>query len=147
MASALRDLQLTAVSGGLRRPTEPITARDGADDLEDVRLLDSFDDEHRGDDADKLKTIQVKVTGMTCSACSNSVESAIAGVHGVHAATVSLLQNKAHVVFDPLLVKVFEFSFAFYFCFSTFISGWHSGSDSCLILGWFDGMELVVLLI
>ncbi|KAH7679036.1 Cu(+) exporting ATPase protein [Dioscorea alata] len=105
MASALRDLQLTAVSGGLRRPTEPITARDGADDLEDVRLLDSFDNEHRGDDADKLKTIQVKVTGMTCSACSNSVESAIAGVHGVHAATVSLLQNKAHVVFDTLLVK------------------------------------------
>ncbi|KAJ0980831.1 hypothetical protein J5N97_009086 [Dioscorea zingiberensis] len=104
MASALRDLQLTAVSGGLRRATEGITARGATDDLEDVRLLDSYDEESRGED-EELRTIQVKVTGMTCSACSNSVESAITALQGVQAATVSLLQNKAHVVFDPRLVK------------------------------------------
>lgn len=45
------------------------------------------------------------VTGMTCAACSNSVESALLAVDGVLKASVALLQNKAFVVFDAQLVK------------------------------------------
>ncbi|KAH9747205.1 Copper-transporting ATPase RAN1 [Citrus sinensis] len=52
-----------------------------------------------------MRRIQVGVTGMTCAACSNSVEGALMGLKGVAKASVALLQNKADVVFDPDLVK------------------------------------------
>lgn len=101
MAPSFRDLQLTRVSGADRR----IAAVDDAGDLEDVGLLESYEDnseklEHG------LKRIQVRVTGMTCAACSNSVEAALKSMDGVLNASVALLQNKADVVFDPKLVKV-----------------------------------------
>jgi Cu+-exporting ATPase len=84
------------------------------DMMEDVRLLDSCesrDDHNDGSHAIVIgevgsKRIQVRVTGMTCAACSNSVESALKSVDGVFRASVALLQNKADVVFDPALVKV-----------------------------------------
>ncbi|WOL16489.1 copper-transporting ATPase RAN1 [Canna indica] len=109
MAPSLRDVQLTAPAG--RRG---ITAREDGDDLEDVRLLDSYDEEaapaagtrREEDEAEKgMRRIQVRVAGMTCSACTSAVEGAISALPGVARASVSLLQNKAHVVFDPSLVK------------------------------------------
>ncbi|XP_038980645.1 cation-transporting ATPase HMA5-like [Phoenix dactylifera] len=111
MAPSLRDLQLTPLSG--RRRPEAISVREDSGDLEDVRLLDSYDLEEppppaadaRGGDEKEAKRIQVRVSGMTCSACTNSVEAAITALGGVTRASVSLLQNKAHVVFDPNLVK------------------------------------------
>ncbi|KAG9438983.1 hypothetical protein H6P81_019148 [Aristolochia fimbriata] len=105
MAPGLRDLQLTSASGF--KPGSPVSARDDADaDLEDVRLLDSYDErgeerKGKGISNDGTRRIQVQVTGMTCAACSNSVESAITAVGGVVRASVALLQNKADVVFDP----------------------------------------------
>ncbi|CBI27210.3 unnamed protein product, partial [Vitis vinifera] len=51
-----------------------------------------------------MRGIQVRVTGMTCAACSNSVEGALRDVNGVLRASVALLQNRADVVFDPKLV-------------------------------------------
>ncbi|XP_072966366.1 cation-transporting ATPase HMA5 [Typha angustifolia] len=108
MAPSIRDVQLTPVAG-YRRP-EAISAREDSGDLEDVRLLDAYDEElgeERGKDGEEkgMRRIQVRVTGMTCSACSSSVESAVAALGGVARVSVSLLQNKAHVVFDPNLVK------------------------------------------
>ncbi|KAL5731374.1 P-type Cu(+) transporter [Ranunculus cassubicifolius] len=97
---ALKDLQLTTLSNSDKSSDE---------NLEDVRLLDSYDDlnemaiemENNGG----MKRIQIRVTGMTCAACSNSIETALMGVKGVIKGSVSLLQNKADVVFDPQLVK------------------------------------------
>ncbi|KAL5977500.1 serine/threonine protein kinase Ran1 [Asimina triloba] len=105
MAPSIRDLQLTSL--GLK--SEPsISARpDADDDLEDVRLLDSYDDGRpEADGGEGTRKIEVRITGMTCAACSNSVEAAVLAVHGVRNASVSLLQNKAQVVLDPKLVKV-----------------------------------------
>lgn len=90
MAPSMRDVQLTEVAG------------DGAG--EEVRLLDSYDEEEQKL-GDNLRRIQVRVTGMTCAACSNSVEGALMSINGVVKATVALLQNKADVIFDPSLVK------------------------------------------
>lgn len=109
MAPSRRDLQLTFVSGGRRE--DAISAREDFNDLEDVRLLDSYEDEvaalgRREKDGKSMRNIQLRVTGMTCSACTSSIESAVGSVPGVARVTVSLLQNKAHVVFDPNLVKV-----------------------------------------
>ncbi|KAJ6792755.1 copper-transporting ATPase RAN1-like [Iris pallida] len=89
MAPALRDLQLTSIS-----------AR--SDELEEVGLLESLSDEEEEEERRRrTRRIEVRVTGMTCSACTGSVEAAVAGVRGVVNASVSLLQSKASVVFDP----------------------------------------------
>lgn len=100
MAPGFPDLQLTRVSRG----DGNILPGGDAGDLEDVRLLDSYED-----NSDRLeegmKRVQVRVTGMTCAACSNSVEGTLRSLNGVLRASVALLQNKADVVFDPSLVK------------------------------------------
>ncbi|GFZ06076.1 copper-exporting ATPase [Actinidia rufa] len=90
--------------GGGRRRRQ--AADEEAGDLEDVRLLDSYEDGN-SDKSEGLgmKRMQVRITGMTCAACSNSVEGALRSVDGVLQASVALLQNKADVVFDPNLVK------------------------------------------
>ncbi|RYR13438.1 hypothetical protein Ahy_B04g070440 isoform E [Arachis hypogaea] len=94
--SRSRDVQLTSIAGA---------EDDDAGDLEEVRLLDSYDSRDGIDDGG-MRRIQVRVTGMTCAACSTSVESALCAVDGVITASVALLQNKADVVFNPALVKV-----------------------------------------
>ncbi|KAL2340172.1 hypothetical protein Fmac_008112 [Flemingia macrophylla] len=81
-----------------------------SDELEDVRLLDSFDEIDGGARRIQVadggaRRIQVAVTGMTCAACSNSVESALKSLDGVLSASVALLQNKADVVFNSALLK------------------------------------------
>ena len=78
------DLQLTSVAG------------------EEDRLLGAYDD----GDSDNLRRIQVGVSGMTCAACSNSVESALRSLDGVVTASVALLQNKADISFNSSLLKV-----------------------------------------
>ncbi|XP_033128234.1 copper-transporting ATPase RAN1 isoform X1 [Brassica rapa] len=103
MAPSRRDLQLTPLSGDT-------AAEIGA--MEEVRLLDSYDDNddslskiEEGSGGSGLRKIQVGITGMTCAACSNSVEGALMSVNGVFKASVALLQNRADVLFDPNLVK------------------------------------------
>ncbi|KAL9282360.1 Copper-transporting ATPase RAN1 [Arabidopsis thaliana] len=106
MAPSRRDLQLTPVTGG---------SSSQISDMEEVGLLDSYHNEANADDiltkieegrdVSGLRKIQVGVTGMTCAACSNSVEGALMNVDGVFKASVALLQNRADVVFDPNLVK------------------------------------------
>ncbi|XP_030550624.2 copper-transporting ATPase RAN1 isoform X1 [Rhodamnia argentea] len=110
MAPRFADLQLSRFSGGAdRKAGAAALARDdleGGGDLEDVRLLDSYEDsspESAGEEG--MRGIQVRVTGMTCAACSNSVEEALRSVDGVLRASVALLQNRADVVYDPSLVK------------------------------------------
>lgn len=110
MAPSRRDLQLTPVTG---------ESSSEIGDMEEVRLLDSYYNEENADDIlskieeggggddSGLRKIQVGITGMTCAACSNSVEGALMNVNGVFKASVALLQNRADVVFDPNLVKVF----------------------------------------
>ncbi|KAL8151557.1 hypothetical protein V2J09_021365 [Rumex salicifolius] len=98
MAPRTADLQLTPNPGG-RSGHGSAAAADG---MEDVRLLDDFDEEAGRSSS---RRIQVSVTGMTCAACSNSVESALTSLHGVLSASVALLQNKAYVSFDPNLLQ------------------------------------------
>ncbi|KAM1319397.1 hypothetical protein ACFX13_004522 [Malus domestica] len=100
MAPSPRYLQLTQVSAGDRKS---MVAAGDFGDSEDVRLLDSYENSE-GVEAG-MKRVQVRVSGMTCAACSNSVEGALQSVNGVLTASVALLQNRADVVFDPRLIK------------------------------------------
>ncbi|MBA0862019.1 hypothetical protein Goshw_003531 [Gossypium schwendimanii] len=110
MSPGSRDLQLTSQAAGVWRSTYPSSVRaDEPDDMEEgTRLLDSYE---TGDyklesiEEGSMRRIQVTVTGMTCAACSNSVEAALKNINGVLRASVALLQNRADVVFDPTLVK------------------------------------------
>ncbi|WOG86425.1 hypothetical protein DCAR_0205629 [Daucus carota subsp. sativus] len=86
-----------------------LTRKDSpAGDLEDVRLLDSYEDEEAelSKVEQGMSRIQVRITGMTCAACSNAVETALISLNGVVSASVALLQNKADVVFHPSVVNV-----------------------------------------
>ncbi|XP_022892439.1 copper-transporting ATPase RAN1-like [Olea europaea var. sylvestris] len=95
MAPSMKNLQLTA------------SAVKGSPEYagEEERLLGGDDVENYVEVPEKFRRIQVSVTGMTCAACSNSVESALMSIPGVVKASVALLQNKADVSFDPILVK------------------------------------------
>ncbi|KAG2648826.1 hypothetical protein PVAP13_1NG066800 [Panicum virgatum] len=90
-------LQLTALAGG------------AGDEMEEVALLGSYDVEAgpvaASDEEAGMRRVQVRVAGMTCSACTGAVEAALSARRGVRRAAVSLLQNRAHVVFDPALAK------------------------------------------
>lgn len=90
-------------------PSVELTGKTSPDgDLEDVRLLDSYEDEEVkwSETEEGMRRIQVRINGMTCAACSNSVEAALISLNGVAKASVALLQNKADVVFHPSLLNV-----------------------------------------
>ncbi|KAJ7520894.1 hypothetical protein O6H91_19G028200 [Diphasiastrum complanatum] len=59
----------------------------------------------REGELDTKRKVVIKVTGMTCAACTSSVEKALQRTNGVLSASVALLQNKAEVTYDPTLVK------------------------------------------
>ncbi|KAK9267257.1 hypothetical protein L1049_009679 [Liquidambar formosana] len=106
MAPSLTDLQLSQFPSGGRKPGRLASADEESGNLEDVRLLESYEEEERTEVLEEgMKRVQVRVSGMTCAACSNSVEGALKCVDGVLRASVALLQNRADVVFDPKLVK------------------------------------------
>lgn len=97
-------LQLTPLAAG--------GGRGGADEMEEVALLgpDSYDEEAAAaagpEEEEGMRRVQVRVTGMTCSACTAAVEAAVSARRGVGGVAVSLLQSRARVVFDPALAKV-----------------------------------------
>lgn len=105
MALTTKGLQLTAAA-----------VKKSPEEEEEVRLLSAYDVESSGN----LRRIQVSVTGMTCAACSTSVEAALMALNGVVKASVALLQNKADITFDPASVKVWSNSLLFFLiiCFT-----------------------------
>jgi copper chaperone CopZ len=54
----------------------------------------------------ELVTRYLSISGMTCAACSSTVEKVLQKVEGVEAVSVSLMQNLAEVVFDANTVMV-----------------------------------------
>lgn len=52
-----------------------------------------------------LATTTVAVDGMTCGACTAAVEEGFKGVQGVSSFTVSLMTERAVVVYDPNLLS------------------------------------------
>ncbi|CAM6114505.1 unnamed protein product [Calypogeia fissa] len=110
-----KDLQLTDLS---LRPSnnsrgDSFAEDNSREDLESVPLLTPQPGgNNRNDVAETIlvlhseeEKLELKISGMTCSACSNSVEKALLRLDGVLNASVALLQNKAEVTFDPARVK------------------------------------------
>ncbi|GAB4484439.1 MAG: heavy metal translocating P-type ATPase [Thermodesulfovibrionales bacterium] len=49
---------------------------------------------------DTAATVDIPVTGMTCASCVTAVEKALAGLKGVHSASVNFAAERATVVYD-----------------------------------------------
>lgn len=58
-----------------------------------------------GDDK-KISTLVFKVTGITCSSCATSIESALGELNGIVSVMVSPLQGQAVVKYNPELINV-----------------------------------------
>lgn len=52
------------------------------------------------DHSSSATTSSFRIEGMTCSACSTSIESVLSSIPGIYSASVSLLQNTAEVSYD-----------------------------------------------
>lgn len=90
----------------------------------------AFQIKYGGDDA-KIRTVVFKVSGMTCSSCATSVESALVKLDGIKSVMVSPLQGQAVVKYSPELITVSQI----YSCSCTFVFIiWTltSGSITCL---------------
>ena len=57
----------------------------------------------------KLKRLDIPVTGMSCAACANRVEKALWKTEGVEGANVNFAAEKASVSYDPISVSPEEF--------------------------------------
>ena len=59
-----------------------------------------------------MDTVIIKVNGMTCGGCVNSVRKAVAAVDGVSSVDVSLPNAQATVVYDAARAKPADFKSA-----------------------------------
>ncbi|KAJ1979200.1 Cu(2+)-transporting P-type ATPase [Dimargaris xerosporica] len=84
----------------VRKPSHPSPATDQAQLLPSAAQSSALDP--------GLAQAQLEVRGMTCASCVASIESAIQGLSGVSAITVSLLAQRATVTYDPDLITDFE---------------------------------------
>ncbi|RHZ82222.1 hypothetical protein Glove_110g106 [Diversispora epigaea] len=57
---------------------------------------------------EKIKTIQIQISGMTCASCVNSIEKHLKVVPGISSITVSLLSEKATVKYNPDILDEFK---------------------------------------
>ena len=56
-----------------------------------------------------METVTLKITGMTCGGCVNSVRRVVAALSGVNAVDVSLERAEATISFDPAQSNAADF--------------------------------------
>jgi len=56
-----------------------------------------------------MQTVTLKITGMTCGGCVNSVRRVVTGISGVNAVDVSLERAEATISFDPAQSNAADF--------------------------------------
>jgi copper chaperone len=59
-----------------------------------------------------METATLKVNGMTCTGCVNSVKKVLTAIDGVHSVDVSLEKAQATVVYDAARAKPAQFKTA-----------------------------------
>lgn len=52
-----------------------------------------------------LKTLDLNIDGMTCASCVASIEKGVNKLAGVDGISINLIQNQAHLTYDPQVVK------------------------------------------
>jgi Cu+-exporting ATPase len=57
---------------------------------------------------EKAREISIPISGMTCTACAKRIENGLLKLKGVSSAAVNFATEKAQVVYDPSVSRVFE---------------------------------------
>jgi copper chaperone CopZ len=52
-----------------------------------------------------MKTVTLKIEGMNCSSCANTIKTLVEGEPGVQVATVSFDEGQARILYDPQTVN------------------------------------------
>ncbi|WP_159649367.1 heavy metal translocating P-type ATPase [Erysipelothrix aquatica] len=79
------------------------------DDVLEATIIKAVEDSGYGVAEEVLtKSVDLKITDMTCSSCVANVEGALSAVPGIEKATVNLLMERAHIEYDPNQVKLFD---------------------------------------
>ncbi len=76
-------------------------------DAEPQRFLGSRaveEGDEGADEPESAQSVTVRVTGMSCQSCANTIEKALHSVDGVSAAEVSFADHSARVTYDPARV-------------------------------------------
>lgn len=55
-----------------------------------------------------LRTMTLRVGGMTCASCSSAIERALNKMDGIKSATVNLTTEKLTVEYDPMKIRIFD---------------------------------------
>ena len=80
-----------------------------SDDVLEAAIIKAVEDSGYGVAEEVLtKSVDLKITDMTCSSCVANVEGALSAVPGIEEATVNLLMERAHIEYDPNQVKLFD---------------------------------------
>ena len=80
-----------------------------SDDVLEAAIIKAVEDSGYGVAEEVLtKSVDLKITDMTCSSCVANVEGALSAVPGIEKATVNLLMERAHIEYDPNQVKLFD---------------------------------------
>ncbi|WZU00874.1 copper ion binding protein [Erysipelothrix sp. D19-032] len=80
-----------------------------SDDVLEATIIKAVEDSGYGVLEEVLtKSVDLKITDMTCSSCVANVEGALSAVPGIEKATVNLLMERAHIEYDPNQVKLFD---------------------------------------
>lgn len=80
-----------------------------SDDVLEATIIKAVEDSGYGVAEEVLtKSVDLKITDMTCSSCVANVEGALSAVPGIEKATVNLLMERAHIEYDPNQVKLFD---------------------------------------
>ncbi|KAH7284245.1 hypothetical protein KP509_34G045000 [Ceratopteris richardii] len=54
--------------------------------------------------AEQVEEIHIQILGMQCTACAGSIEKAVKRLPGIEDATVSVIQNRAQVIYHPAFI-------------------------------------------
>lgn len=80
-----------------------------SDNVLEAAIIKAVEDSGYGVAEEVLtKSVDLKITDMTCSSCVANVEGALSAVPGIEKATVNLLMERAHIEYDPNQVKLFD---------------------------------------
>ena len=71
-----------------------------------------------------LCELNLEVIGMECGACAGSIEKSVKRLPGIEEATVSVLQNRAQVIYNPSFIHVSK----------TFISLYCDTLKKCVVI-------------
>ena len=76
------------------------------DEIDNVRVIEAVKNSgYEASVPSEMKALDLSIEGMTCASCVASIEKGVMALDGVGSISVNLLGEKAHLEYDPAMVK------------------------------------------